>query len=538
MTILTFYYNSLFSDCSLQLKLNNTTIEIPIHKVIMSASSKYIFEFCKTNMDCKKIEIPQIDEKCEDNEKVNYKECIDLVIKFCYSNQNFNIIQDDININNVWVILKFACWLQIENLMKNIDSILTIKLFEDVLNQSKIELLNKASEYNLEELKKKLTKTIIQDYSDGKEINEDDIYNLDPETFKNVMSSDELKVESEKKVGDIVINYIKKRKNAINEKQEKILVLCIRFSFLTHNELIEYKSDEIIGKYSELLFEALSAKLNNYELSKDINFQINTNQRKNYVEPKEISQTEKMENINKISPKLTFKKCGIEPPISDNIHKIDQFDISVNINNVRLSNLPKKQVLTYESENDLKGVFFFIGTKGYTCTYINPSLINEVSVYASSIGNGNACDLVGRNVINLRTKNEPNSYFVIDLGKSRYLCPTSYSIRNRNSSTQVMVNWVLEGSNDMIDFEVIDQRNFGVQGAYKYNVEKIREKLSLPGNISNWKIAQDIKDKYSLGFKYFRIRQIGKNLSGSNILSLSGLELYGDCFGEGWNINN
>ena len=69
MTILTFYYNSLFSDCSLQLKLNNTTIEIPIHKVIMSASSKYIFEFCKTNMDCKKIEIPQIDEKCEDNEK-------------------------------------------------------------------------------------------------------------------------------------------------------------------------------------------------------------------------------------------------------------------------------------------------------------------------------------------------------------------------------------------------------------------------------------------------------------------------------------
>lgn len=534
MTILTFYNNSLFSDCSLQFKLNNNTIEIPIHKVIMSASSKYIFEFCKANIDCKIIEIPQINDNCG-SDKINYKECIDIVIKFCYSNENCNIIQDSINVNNVWIILMFACWLQIENLIKYIDSILSIKLYEDVLNQSKIALLNKANKYNLEELKKKLTQAIIQDYSDGKEINEDEIYTLDFEAFKNFVSSDELKVDNEKKVGDMVINYIKKRKNDINEKQEKELVLCIRFSFLTHNELIEYKSDEIIGKYSELLFEALSAKLNNYELSKETHFQINTNQRKNQKVSNKSIQNEKMDNINMISPKLTFKKCDIEP-ISNNSPKLDQLDLSVNIKDVGILNLPKKQVLTYESENDLKGVFFFIGTKGYTCTYITPSLINEVSVYASSIGNGNACDLVGRGVINLRTKNEPNSFFIIDLGKDRYLCPSSYSIRNRNSSSHTMVNWVLEGSNDMNNFEIIDKRNFG-EGANKYNVEKIREKLSLPGNISNWKIDQNIRDKYSFGFQYFRIKQTGKNLSGNNILSLSGLELYGDCYGEGWDIN-
>lgn len=45
-----------------------------------------------------------------------------------------------------------------------------------------------------------------------------------------------------------------------------------------------------------------------------------------------------------------------------------------------------------------------------------------------------------------------------DLGKDRYLIPTSYTIKNRNSTTHVMINWVLEGSFNGSDWFVIDKR--------------------------------------------------------------------------------
>lgn len=48
----------------------------------------------------------------------------------------------------------------------------------------------------------------------------------------------------------------------------------------------------------------------------------------------------------------------------------------------------------------------------------------------------------------------------IDLGKFRQLSPNVYSIRNRNSNTHVMFNWVLEVSNDFFDWYVLDKRCF------------------------------------------------------------------------------
>ena len=48
----------------------------------------------------------------------------------------------------------------------------------------------------------------------------------------------------------------------------------------------------------------------------------------------------------------------------------------------------------------------------------------------------------------------------MDLGEDRFLIPSAYTIRNRNSSSHVMFNWVLEGTNDKINFEVLDSRSF------------------------------------------------------------------------------
>ena len=66
--------------------------------------------------------------------------------------------------------------------------------------------------------------------------------------------------------------------------------------------------------------------------------------------------------------------------------------------------------------------------------------------------------MVGRQVLNVRTGNEPFSYFGFDLGEGRQLLPTCYSIRNRNITTHVMLNWHFEGSNDKVNWTVLDRR--------------------------------------------------------------------------------
>lgn len=60
--------------------------------------------------------------------------------------------------------------------------------------------------------------------------------------------------------------------------------------------------------------------------------------------------------------------------------------------------------------------------------------------------------------MNCRTGNEPFSYFGLDLGEGRQLLPTCYSIRNRNITTHVMLNWHFEGSNDKVNWTVLDRR--------------------------------------------------------------------------------
>ena len=156
-----------------------------------------------------------------------------------------------------------------------------------------------------------------------------------------------------------------------------------------------------------------------------------------------------------------------------------------------------------------------------------------VKVFSSSLGKGNLSDFVGRNLVNLRTENEENSFFGVDLGENRYLNPSCYSIKNRNSSSHVMLCWNLEGSNDKINYEILDTRIFNLN-EYNDKLEKERNLLKQPGCTSTWGISKKIREKYPNGFRYFVLKQIDKNSNGSFNLALSGFELYGDSVGD-WN---
>ena len=45
-----------------------------------------------------------------------------------------------------------------------------------------------------------------------------------------------------------------------------------------------------------------------------------------------------------------------------------------------------------------------------------------------------------------------------DLGPNRFLEPTCYTIRNRMSSSYVMLNWILEGSINSKYWHILDKR--------------------------------------------------------------------------------
>jgi hypothetical protein len=119
----------------------------------------------------------------------------------------------------------------------------------------------------------------------------------------------------------------------------------------------------------------------------------------------------------------------------------------------------------FEYDMDENGALFFLGSFGKKRIYQNPHVIGQVQAFASSLGAGKSEDFVGRQVLNCRTQNEPFSYYGVDLGEGRLFLPTCYTIRNRNSTTHVMMNWHFEGSNDKVNWTLLDRRIYLNQDA-------------------------------------------------------------------------
>jgi len=207
-------------------------------------------------------------------------------------------------------------------------------------------------------------------------------------------------------------------------------------------------------------------------------------------------------------------------------------------NSMQLSNDFDKAIeFTYEYDFDENGVLYYLGTLGKSNTYKNPHDIGQIKVFASSLGRGRLADFVGREVVNLRSLNEPFSFFGVDLGEDRTLVPNSYSIWNRNSSSHVMLGWQLEASNDRVNFNVIDTRIF-ISSDPKINndMEKERNLLKIPGCTSTWGIDHQLSINFPNGFRFFILKQIIKNSSGAYNMALSGFELYGKGLGKRWHF--
>ena len=91
--------------------------------------------------------------------------------------------------------------------------------------------------------------------------------------------------------------YLKKVK--LTNDQEKELILCIRFGFLSHNDLLQYSTNEILKDSKDLILEGISIRLNPYESVDNKNrYKINLNPR--------------LYKNNKLLPDKTFPGSGLQ----------------------------------------------------------------------------------------------------------------------------------------------------------------------------------------------------------------------------------
>jgi hypothetical protein len=690
--------------------------EIPFHKVVCCAASDFLYKYFNLNPNLQEnqkpvVIVPEIMKSSYS--RGNKKECLEKILKYCYYNQDIKSIESDITINNCFTLLELSHCLGIKSLNQNLEKLIIKHFLKD---DNMIKLSEESNNFELPELHKecsnKIKKCIGNVTNKAKELTE-----LKYDTFKDIVSADELDVEGEKEVAELVLEYIKSRReipeevplnppqeqdkqnnevkennennenkennenqeneenknneeppqnqenqenqeqnndneNAQNQNQEnnnpspdtgdgteiqykewkkhlleiekiskkkrltpeeeKTLIYCIRFSFLSHSDLISLTNEPIMKDYKDLILQGLSARLNTYENtseprhlinlkprtylrgqqasnqnntnnlprmdnSGDMNPNYNKNQMlrsvgnlgdqnqymRRYNDPRNFAQSQNINMNNNYSESPSY----YDDNNNSNYGRSDVMNID-DINNkkkklammIKSSSTPyppqdpriseeffrnqlimsvPKPIFKYTYDFDENGALYFLGTKGKRHQYRNPHEINMVKAFASSVSKGEVSDFVGRNLVNLRTENEENSFFGVDLGNNRTLVPTAYSLRNRNSSSHVMLCWNLEASNDRINFEILDTRIFSNSNNPKIHqkLEKERNLLKEPGCTSTWGISKKIREKFPDGFRYFLLKQIDKNSNGSYNLAISGFELYGEGKGRGWIFN-
>ncbi len=655
----------------------------------------------------------------------NRKQSMEKILKYCYNNQDFKCIESDINQYNIFCLLELAHCLGIKSLKLYLENKI-IKNYIDKDNVTKLAIESKI--FDLQKLNKECISFIIKNFKYVK-IFKNDIIDLDYNSFKQIIISDEINIDNEKDISDFVISYIisrrnlkeeikekvnkeenkekneekkeeekveenkekekeenkdennekKEKENDVNEKwkkylnelkdsvkkrelskeEEKELILCIRFNFLPHTELVRLINEPVMNEYKDLLLNAMSLKLNSYEETQNneksifnlnprhyqnqenkekdnnnINNDINRNNRYNnnlyylqnvfmnknnikMMNNKSMANTNNKNNFNNNLDSDYFYKSSdfYKYPIpnlynnkfnkenyyninnnnfnnEDYLNRYNDYDGYNNDNNFdnnedekhllnsqyfNISNKKEKEKINryremikpeknniqnkersslssdhnqiiypvnyhikfkYKSDFDKNGALYYIGTYGLSRKYSNPHELKLIKAFGSSLLSGYYSDFVGRNIVNLCTENEENSFLGVDLGPNRSLIPTLYSIRNRDSSSNVLLNWSLQGSNDKINFEILDKRLFNIEDNYKKDKYKqYKNLLKEPKTTSTWGISKRIREKLQNGFRYFIIKQIGKNSSGNYNLAISGFELYGEGIGSGWNFS-
>lgn len=158
----------------------------------------------------------------------------------------------------------------------------------------------------------------------------------------------------------------------------------------------------------------------------------------------------------------------------------------------------------------------FSGIINYLYEQSNGKIENKINFTSSSVYQ-NQDENLSKNVASFNDENvrfasdEPNSWMTLDF-KNHSVIPTNYTIKTSNSyvGKNHLKNWVIEGSNDNKNFEILDE-----------------EKDCPHLNTKNIVHTFTINNSQSKQFRFIRIRLTGQNMNNNNHLTIGSFELYG-----------
>lgn len=216
--IFTFYNEQFLSDSVLKMQ-NKEKI---FHSLVLSSASGYIYDFFKVSPNKDKgenkyiVPFPEHNISEVNKDSSNEDECLNILFKFCYANQNFSFVQKEITYENIFNILSFAHCLRMKSLLHYLEK----KIINEMLNfENCFKLFKESLLFELPSLKEKALKIIASNF---KEVHnsetENHILNWNYDTFKGVMSNDYLQIQNEREVSELVIKYIKFRRGLPEEK--------------------------------------------------------------------------------------------------------------------------------------------------------------------------------------------------------------------------------------------------------------------------------------------------------------------------------
>eukprot|EP00736_Rhodelphis_marinus_P009238 Rmarinus@m.26773 len=171
----------------------------------------------------------------------------------------------------------------------------------------------------------------------------------------------------------------------------------------------------------------------------------------------------------------------------------------------------------YQYDLDENGVFWALGTQNSTKNFQNPALKCLAAVEFSSLAlDCCADDILSRQRKKLQSANFEGSWCILDLGFSRILNCTAYTLQHGFDKPRHSIrSWVFEGSNDSLKWVLLREH-------------KDDDSLCGPYATHTWRL--DLPKDAS--YRYFRIRMTGPDSSGKHYLRAGGIELYGTLTDE------
>ncbi|GAM27744.1 hypothetical protein SAMD00019534_109200 [Acytostelium subglobosum LB1] len=274
-----------------------------------------------------------------------------------------------------------------------------------------------------------------------------------------LMRQNNLSVSNEAVVYKTIVKYIQANKSTLGEQDIDSLFECVRFPLFNYQQLEEVQENTLIPK--SLITEALMLRLRLHEGPKEANGNLSSapsNSKSPSSSSTNVVQTGTPGGAptNSPTPSLQVTNPSTSSSSSSSSSSLsvaqEPTDVVDNLALIRRTpRAPYAISLEYNPKTDAVagGVFYYIGTNGLKEEWSNPAIRGRVRVTFSSIEKGNVTDIVGRTPTECWTMDVPASWVSINLGSSRTMVPTFYSLRHGgNSKADCLRNWTLQGSMD------------------------------------------------------------------------------------------